>query len=211
MTRDTACSPGEHLPRDRARRDTAPPAAPSPRAPPPGRRCRPTCRRSSSPVRRCSAPSSSRITVPDAALLPSTPRPVRRENSASSSAGKAAADRSRTASAAPARTAPSGRSCCPSPDSPAPRCRAPPSAPAPAPRRGSAHSDPARVARGSGSVSPPTARATLPRVSLPASPYAAVSGAGPHPRPSSTMMAARRAPLTDRPRCSGARPAARAT
>ena len=31
-------------------------AAPSPRAPPPGRRCRPRCRRSSCPVRRCSSP-----------------------------------------------------------------------------------------------------------------------------------------------------------
>ena len=37
------------------------------------------------PVVMCSAPSSSMIAVPDAALLPSTPRPVRRENSARSS------------------------------------------------------------------------------------------------------------------------------
>ena len=42
----------------------------------------------SAPVRMCSGPSSSRICVPDAALLPSTGRPVRRENSAMMSGGK---------------------------------------------------------------------------------------------------------------------------
>jgi len=36
----------------------------------------------SAPVRMCSGPSSSMIAVPDAALFPRTPRPVRRENSA---------------------------------------------------------------------------------------------------------------------------------
>src|SRR5258706_9580891 len=44
-----------------------------------------------------------------------------------------------------------------------------------------------------GRLSPPAARRTLPRVSLPASPYAAVSWAAPIPRPSSTTIAARRA------------------
>ena len=43
-----------------------------PRARRSGTRCRPTCRRSSAPVRMCSAPSSSMIAVPDAAMLPST-------------------------------------------------------------------------------------------------------------------------------------------
>ena len=39
---------------------------------------------------------------------------------------------------------------------------------------------------------PWTARATFPSVLLPPSPYASVSGAGPTPTPSSTMIAARR-------------------
>ena len=45
-----------------------------------------------------------------------------------------------------------------------------------------------------GSFRPPTARATFPSVSDPVSPYAAVSGAGPLPSPSSTMIAARPVP-----------------
>src|SRR5207247_3408310 len=45
-----------------------------------------------------------------------------------------------------------------------------------------------------GSVRPPTARATLPSVSDPASPYSPVSGAGPLPSPSRTMIAARPVP-----------------
>ena len=45
----------------------------------------------------CSAPSSSMISVPDAALLPSTPRPVRRANSAMIVRREAVAETSGTA------------------------------------------------------------------------------------------------------------------
>ena len=44
------------------------------------KRCRPRCRRSGKPVRMCSAPSSFRISVPLAGLLPSVLRPMARSN-----------------------------------------------------------------------------------------------------------------------------------
>ena len=210
MTRDTACSPVQHLPRDRARARRAPPAAPSPRAPPPGRRCPPRCRRSSRRCARCSAPSSSRITGARRRLVARARRARCGGRTPPAAPPETRADRWGTARAAPVRRVPSDPSCCPCPDSTgsadAVRRQRRRDRRHPADRRAAPQPERSRF----GSVSPPTARATLPSVSLPGIAVRRGVGRRPDPRPSSTMIAARRALLTVPPRCSGARPGPRA-
>src|SRR5712675_1819968 len=136
------------------------------------------------------------IAVPDAALLPSQPRPVRRANSSSNATGN---PRGYVRNAFSSRT-PQISQCPVVLSFPADAGRATPYAPlgvtagsnplSPDPSRAFPSPSFSRL----GSVKPLMARATLPRVSDPASPYSAVSGAGPVPSPSSTIMAARPVP-----------------
>src|SRR2546422_11369972 len=136
------------------------------------------------------------IAVPDAALLPSQPRPVRRANSSSMGTGTPRGYVRNGFSSNPPQI-----SQCPVVLSfPADAGRATPCAAVGlTPGANPGRTDPSRHFPSPsfsrlGSFNPPTARATLPSVSEPASPYAAVSGAGPLPSPSRTMMAARPIP-----------------
>src|SRR5881296_4442258 len=133
------------------------------------------------------------IAVPEAALLPNQPRPVRRANSSSRVVGKPFGYvRNGLSSSTPQI------SQCPVVESfPLDLGSATPYAALGRmlplrPRSGRHNPSPSRSRLGS--LRPPTARATLPSVSDPASPYAAVSGAGPAPSPSKTMIAARPVP-----------------
>src|SRR6267143_712771 len=136
------------------------------------------------------------IAVPEAALLPSQPRPDRRANSSRNGTGKPRGYVRNAFSS----TTPQISQCPVVLSFPADAGRATPYAALGA----TAASNPSSPDRSRhfpspsfsrlGSFRPPTARATLPSVSDPASPYAAVSGAGPVPSPSRTMIAARPVP-----------------
>src|SRR6266478_7092543 len=150
------------------------------------------------------------IEVPDAALLPSQPRPVRRAKSSSIGTGN---PRGYVRNGFSSNT-PQISQCPVVLSFPADAGRATPYAavgltPGANPGRTapSRHFPSPSFSR-LGSFNPPTARATLPSVSEPASPYAAVSGAGPLPSPSRTMMAAR--PVPDLTISHGYSPQARA-
>src|SRR6267378_7319340 len=136
------------------------------------------------------------IAVPEAALLPSQPRPERRANSSSNGTGK---PRGYVRNAFSSST-PQISQCPVVLSFPADAGRATPYAAlgvtagsnplSPDPSRHFPSPSFSRL----GSFRPPTARATLPRVSDPASPYSPVSGADPLPSPSRTMIAARPVP-----------------
>src|SRR5882762_9302964 len=136
------------------------------------------------------------IAVPDAALLPSQPRPVRRANSSSIGTGN---PRGYVRNGFSSNT-PQISQCPVILSFPADAGRATPCAAVGLTTGASpARTDPSRHFPSPsfsrlGNFNPPTARATLPSVSEPASPYAAVSGAGPARSPSRTMMAARPVP-----------------
>src|SRR5467141_3028909 len=136
------------------------------------------------------------IAVPDAALLPSQPRPVRRAKSSSIGTGN---PRGYVRNGFSSNT-PQISQCPVVLSFPADAGRATPCAAVGlSPGASPARTDPSRHFPSPsfsrlGNFNPPTARATLPCVSEPASPYAAVSGAGPVPSPSRTMMAARPVP-----------------
>src|SRR5262245_33749992 len=156
----------------------------------------------------CSGPSSSMISVPDAALFPSTPRPVRRANSEMISGatpfGNVGNARSRTmpiisqwpvteSFPAEASAILPYAACRPGQGSAAAGpTRGPPTArtgePA-CPPRSTRRSKPSLRSVGSCSG---TRFAILPTVLLPWSPYAAASGSSPTPTLSITMTMARR-------------------
>ena len=142
------------------------------------------------PVRWCSSPSSWMISVPDAGLLPSTPRPVRFMNGSITSSGnpygyvgKAVGVTTPISSQWPAVVSfPFERST-----------RRPATAGAYGwggqPSSGSTFPRPS--ASRFGRSSPPTARETLPSVSEPSSPQSAASGSSPAPTASRTITQAR--------------------
>src|ERR1043166_4588648 len=143
----------------------------------------------------CSAPSSSMICVPEAALLPIAPRPVRRENSLTMACGKPSGNVGKGRSG----TTPIISQCPVTESFPAEasaiRPYAPCAAPGPAAAGGGIGpifailSKPRRRSVGTASG---TRRAMLPTVSLPWSPYAAASGSSPIPTLSITITIARR-------------------
>ena len=141
------------------------------------------------PVRMCSAPSCSMMAVPEAALLPRTPRPIRREKPAMTSgakpSGKTGNGRSSTRpiiSQWPVTESFPGDASRIRPNAPSGVARAPFS-----PIFATAASPSERSVGTSSS----TCRARFPRVSLPSSPYRAASGSSPTPTPSRTITIAR--------------------
>ena len=129
-----------------------------------------------SPVAMCSAPSSSMIAVPDAALLPSRPRPAAARSGCVIAGGKPSGN----VAIACLVTSPAISQWPVIVSLPADASRITPQA-----ARGAAASRtpaiavrlPRPIACRLGSHRPPAARAMLPSVSAPASPYSAASGA----------------------------------
>ncbi len=143
-----------------------------------------------------SAPSSSMIAVPDAALLPSRPRPAAARSGCVIAGGKPSGN----VAIACLVTSPAISQWPVIVSLPAEASRITPHA-----ARGAAASRtpaiavrlPRPIACRLGSPRPPAARAVLPSVSAPASPYSAASGAPPQPTPSATMMMTRvKLPMT---------------
>ena len=175
----------------RRTRHRAPRRAPWTRARPPGRRCLPRCRRSTAlsagaPRRTHRGPRCR--TPPCCQALPD-PSGARTRRSLQQ---ESPADTSGTGVPARARRSPNGRSCCPCRHSSAHRPRTPPLDGLSAAPREANRSSPVPARRAPAGEATASARATFPSVSLPASPYSAVSAAGPIPSPSRTMIAARR-------------------
>src|SRR6187551_3481702 len=130
------------------------------------------------------------ISVPDAGLLPSTPRPVWFMNGSMTSSGKpcgyvgnAVGVTTPIISQCPVVVSlPFERSSSRPATAGAPGCGGQPSSSITFPRPSASRF---------GRSSPPTARATLPSVSDPSSPQSAASGSSPAPTASSTMTQAR--------------------
>ena len=144
----------------------------------------------SAPVRMCSGPSSSMIRVPDAALLPSTPRPVWRENSSMMSGGNPFGNTGNGRSSTmpiisqwPVTESFPGDASAIRPDRRGRRRRRRRTR-----RCAATRPSPARAASAPAAES---CRAMLPSVSLPSSPYVDASGNSPMPTLSSTMTMAR--------------------
>src|SRR6266508_489974 len=139
------------------------------------------------PVRRCSSPSCSMISVPDAAVLPSTKRPIASSNGWMTSGGKPFGYKGNGRS----RTMPHISQWPVVVSLPAERSVSRPW-PVPGPAVGTMPS--IRVSRPRprrsrfGAWIPPTAREQLPSVSEPSSPEAAASGASPTPNESHTSI-----------------------
>ena len=130
------------------------------------------------------------ISVPDAGLLPITPRPVRCMNGSITSCGKPCG----YSGNAVAVTTPISSQCPAVVSFPFERSiRRPATAGAPGcgrhPSSGSTFPSPS--ASMFGRSSPPTARATFPSVSEPSSPYWSASGRAPAPTASNTITHAR--------------------
>ena len=142
------------------------------------------------PVRWCSSPSSWMISVPDAGLLPITPRPVWFMNGSITSSGNpcgyvgnAVGVTTPIISQCPVVVSlPFERSTSLPATAGAPGCGGQPS---------SGITFPSPSASRLGRSSPPTALAVLPRVFEPSSPYSPASGNSPAPTASSTMTHAR--------------------
>ena len=137
----------------------------------------------------CSAPSSSMMSVPDAALLPITPRPVILEKSAMMPGGNPCG---KTGNGR-ASTTPIISQWPVTESLPAEASAIRPTAPVALPAGGAPPNITTRSrpsARSVGTRSG-TRRAMWPSVSLPSSPYCAASGSSPMPAPSSTITMAR--------------------
>src|SRR4029077_2630193 len=138
------------------------------------------------PVARCSGPSSSMISVPEAGRLPSTRRPIACSNGVRTAGG----DPSGNSGNAWSSRIPIISQCPVVVSLPAETSVARPwadPARAPAGTPWIEPTSPSPSAWRFGACRPPTARAVLPSVSDPASPYASASGASPTPQESHTI------------------------
>src|SRR5919198_2311395 len=142
------------------------------------------------PVERCSSPSSSMMSVPEAGLLPSTFRPIASSNGWITASGKPFGYVGKGRS----RTTPAISQCPVVLSLPAERSVSRPWA-VPGPASGGTPrisvSNPSPSAARFGASIPPAARAQFPRVFVPSSPYSTASGAAPTPKESHTTSATR--------------------